>query len=83
MKRTLAIMLYAKHIEARDAVKKALGEGYLPSMAIEAKALSELYGIDMENVDAFLAEGPMISAHVDNFIGMKAKEGRLLKWKNR
>lgn len=65
-----------KLIEARDAVKKALGEGYLPSMAIEAKALSELYGIDMENVDAFLAEGPMISAHVDNFIGMKAKEGK-------
>ncbi len=67
----------AKLIEARDAVKEALGEGYIPSMAFEAVMLSELYGIDMENVEAFLAEGPMMSAHVDSFIGLKAKSGKV------
>ncbi|MEG2038423.1 MAG: DUF4358 domain-containing protein [Oscillospiraceae bacterium] len=65
-----------KLVEAKDAVKKALGEGYIPSMNIESKMLSELYGVNMENVDSFVAEGPAMSNNVDAFIGVKAKSGK-------
>ena len=37
--------------------------------------MTDVYGVDMDNVEEFVAEGPMISAHVDTFIAVKAKEG--------
>lgn len=59
-----------------QAVKDTYGENYLPSMAIDEQMLTDVYGVNMDNVDNFYAEGPMISAHVDTFIAVKAKEGK-------
>lgn len=59
--------------EAFNAVKDAYGEDYLPSMDLDETFLSETMGLDMENIEEFKAQGPMISAHVDTFVAVKAK----------
>ncbi|WP_101876191.1 DUF4358 domain-containing protein [Lachnoclostridium edouardi] len=59
-----------------EAVKKAYGEAYLPSMEIDEQTLKELYGIPVDLYEEAIAEGPMISAHIDTFIAVKAKEGK-------
>lgn len=61
--------------DAVDAVKEAYGEDYLPSMDLDETYLTETMGVDMENVEEFIAQGPMISAHVDTLVAVKAKEG--------
>lgn len=67
---------------AQDAVIAALGGkveengNYLPSMAIEKDMLTEVYGINMEDVETVIAENAPVSAQVDTFIGIKAKEGK-------
>ena len=66
----------------QDNVIKALGgrieeEGnYIPSMPLENEMLTEIYGLDMEDIEKVIAEGPMISNHVDTFIAVQAKEGK-------
>ena len=62
--------------EIQAALREAYGENYIPSMEFDALMLKEVYGIDESWYDAFLAEGPMISAHVETFIGVHAKEGK-------
>lgn len=61
--------------EAHENVKAAYGDDYLPSVPIEELYLQEVYGLDMTKVDKVIAEGPMMSVHVDTFIGIKAKSG--------
>ena len=61
--------------EIVQAVKDAYGDNYLPSMQMDEQMMTDVYGVDMDNVEEFVAEGPMISAHVDTFIAVKAKEG--------
>ncbi|WP_066712100.1 DUF4358 domain-containing protein [Clostridium sp. Marseille-P299] len=58
-------------------VKEMVGENYLPSMAYDATRLKEVVGIEPEWYDAALAEGPMMSAHVDELIVIHATEGNL------
>ena len=58
-----------------DAVKELLGEGYLPSMALDNEALEMVYGIKSEWIDNYYAETPMISFHIDTFIAVKASDG--------
>lgn len=58
------------------AVKEAYGDNYLPSRTIENQELSEVYGLTTDNIEEVIAEGPTISAHVDQFIAIKAKEGK-------
>lgn len=58
------------------AVKKAYGESYIPGMDYDAQALDDLFGISTDQYESFFAQGPMISVHVDTFIGVKAKEGQ-------
>lgn len=60
----------------QKAVREAYGEDYIPSQAIEKEALSEVYGINPDDVEEFIGEGPAISAHVDQFIAIKAKDGK-------
>lgn len=60
-----------------SAVKEAYGDNYLPSMEFEEAMLSDLFGITMDDVEEFFAEGPMMSAHIDTFIVLKAKEGKV------
>lgn len=62
--------------KVHSAVKEAYGENYIPSQPFEMKQLSEMYGITSDNIEEFIAEGPMMSTHVDTFIGVKAKEGK-------
>lgn len=62
--------------QIHEAVKAAYQDTYIPSMPIDATALSEVFGVKEELCDAFIAEGPMISVHVETFIGIKAKEGK-------
>lgn len=63
--------------KVHKAVKDVYGENYIPSMPIEIKQLSEMYGITTDNIEEFIAEGPAISTHVDVFIGAKAKSGKV------
>jgi len=58
---------------AHAAVKKAYGENYIPQMEIEKDFLKDIYGIPMDSVEDYIAEGPMMSSHVDNFIGLRVK----------
>lgn len=62
--------------EVVQAVKDVYGENYLPSMDITEEMLSDIYGVNTENVEEFYAQAPMISAHVDTFIAVKAVEGK-------
>ena len=62
--------------KAHEAVKEAFGEDYLPSMVIESQMIADIYGVSLDDVDAMIAEGPMMSVHVDTFIGIRAKEGK-------
>ncbi len=66
----------AKLTELHEALKEAYGENYLPSSAMDATMMEEVIGIDMSNVESFIGELPMMSAHVDTFIAIKAKEGK-------
>ena len=59
--------------EAFKAVTDAYGEDYLPSMDLDETYLTETMGLDKENIEEFKAQGPMISAHVDTFVAIKAK----------
>ncbi len=62
--------------EVVAAVKEAYGDKYLPSMELPTEYLSDVMGITMDDVDEFFAEGPMMSAHIDTFVVLKAKEGK-------
>ncbi|SDK10470.1 DUF4358 domain-containing protein [Natronincola ferrireducens] len=59
--------------KAHEAVKEAYGEDYIPSMAIQEDFLADIYGVPMDSVKEYIAEGPMMSTHVDTFIGLKVE----------
>lgn len=62
--------------EIHAAVKEAYGENYIPSAVFDEQGMKELFGINSDLYDSFIAEGPMISVHVDTFVAVKAKEGK-------
>ena len=62
--------------EVHEAVKAAYGDNYVPSMPFEEPQLKELFGVNTDNVEEFILEGPMMSAHIDMFAAVKAKEGK-------
>lgn len=62
--------------EVHTVIKEAYGEKYIPSAAYDEQAMNDLFGIGGGLYDSFVAEGPMISVHVDQFIAVKAKEGK-------
>lgn len=59
-----------------EGVKDEYGADYLANMDMDEARFVEATGINMENVDNFYSAEPMISAHVDRFIAVKAKEGK-------
>ncbi len=61
----------------RDAVKEAYGENYIPSMEYDAETVEALFGVSSDMYDEIVAEGPMISVHVDTLIIVKAKSDRV------
>lgn len=60
---------------AHESIKNAYGDDYLPSVSIEPLILQEKYGINLGQVDAVIAEEPLMSVHMDTFIGIRAVEG--------
>jgi len=62
--------------EVHEAVKAAYGDNYVPAMPFEELQLKEIYGVNTDNVEEFIMEGPMMSAHIDVFAAIKAKEGK-------
>lgn len=61
----------------RAAVVEAVGEEeYWPNMPMDGEMLNMFYGVSADMYDDFMAESPMISAHVDTLIIIKAKEGQ-------
>lgn len=62
--------------KVHEGVKEIFGEDYIPSAELDAAYLEEQIGITSDMVKEFIAEGPMISAHVDTFIGIEAAEGK-------
>ena len=61
--------------EIYAAVREAYGERYIPSMELDSEMLENIYGISRDWYEACIAEGPMISAHVETFMGVKAVSG--------
>ena len=61
----------------RDAVAAVYGENYLATMALDAEMLEMSYGITDDMYEEFVAEVPMMSAHVDTLIVVKAKAGQV------
>lgn len=61
--------------QIHQAVKDVYGEDYIPSMSYDDEMLLQVFNVDPAWCEAYIAEGPMISAHVDTFIGIKAAEG--------
>ena len=61
----------------RDAVAAVYGENYLATMALDAEMLEMSYGITADMYEEFVAEVPMMSAHVDTLIVVKAKADKV------
>lgn len=57
----------------QQKVKEALGEDYVPDQALEDTELEQLYGIKAGNLEEYVAEISSMSAHVDQFVALKAK----------
>lgn len=62
--------------EILKAVQEAYGEAYLPDTDLDEETLTQFWGMDLDSVESFAAQMPMISAHPDRVIIAKAKEGR-------
>jgi len=60
--------------DVHKAVKAIYGDAYLANMTLDADMLEEQYGIKPELVKDVIAEGPMMSNHVDAFIGIEAPD---------
>ena len=54
--------------EIVTAVKEAYGDNYGAGQALDAQMISDLMGINMDDVEESFAEIPMMSAHIDTFI---------------
>lgn len=59
--------------EIQTSVKEAYGEDYIPSVDYDKSTIEEQFGVKEAWYDDIIAQGPMISTHVDTFIAVKAK----------
>ncbi len=62
-------------IQVHDAVVNSLGEDYIPDRDMEKEELENM-GLNTDDMEEYIAQAPMISMNVDNFIGIKAKNGK-------
>lgn len=60
-----------------NVVKKAYGDDYIPSMAYDATALEEQFGIKLDWYTDIIAEGPMMSMNVDTFVAVQANKNNV------
>ena len=61
--------------KVHQEIKDAYGENYLATMDYDSQILETVFGINPDWVEESIAQGPMMSAHVDTFIAIKATEG--------
>ena len=59
------------------AIKAEYGENYIPSEPLDVDMFADMYLVDKANIEAVVAEIPMMSAHIDRFVGVKAVEGKV------
>lgn len=62
--------------ELQKKVQEAYGENYIPSADYDEQAMNDLFGITKDMYQEYIAQGPMISVHVDTFVAVKAAEGK-------
>jgi len=58
-----------------EAVKNEMGEFYYPDRDIEITELKDYTGLSEDQIEAFIAQSPMITMGVDTFIVIKASDG--------
>lgn len=63
--------------DAHLAVQEAYGNYYLPSVPMTGEELVERFGLNLADVESFIAEVPMMSIHLDVFVGIKAKPDKV------
>lgn len=63
--------------EVHQEIKDAYGDYYLANMDYDSQVLETVFGIKPEWIEESIAQGPMMSAHVDTFIAIKATEGNV------
>ena len=61
--------------QIHTAVKDAYKDDYIPNAPFDETTLKEVYGLSSDMYDAVIAEGSMISVHVDTFIAVHPTEG--------
>lgn len=59
-----------------DTIKEAYGDDYLPNMPVEQEYLVSVMGLEEGSFTDFAGELPMISAHADMAVIVKAAEGK-------
>lgn len=62
--------------DIHEDIKEAYGENYIPSAEYDDTAVEDLFGVKKDLYEICIAEGPMISAHVDTFVAVKAVAGK-------
>lgn len=62
--------------EIHAAVKESLGEDYGANRDLEKEELEGIVKVKEEDMEEYIAQAPMISVGVDNFIAIEAKEGK-------
>lgn len=62
--------------DVHNIIKNTYGEHYYPNVEVPKEALTDLYGLNVDDIEEYIAEQPMISANIDTFIAIKAKEGK-------
>lgn len=60
--------------EVISAVKEQLGEDYYPARELDYEEIENLTGITEDMIESMVAEGPMMTMHIDTFIAIKATE---------
>lgn len=59
--------------EIAKEVQKAYGENYVATYQFTDEEITNLFGVNPQDCEEYVAYGSMISVHVDRFIAIKAK----------
>lgn len=59
-----------------DAIKTAYGDNYIPSMDAPEEFMTGTVGLEADSYTEYFAQTPMISAHADTLIIVKAASGK-------
>lgn len=63
--------------EILTSVQEAYGDSYTPNMDYDAQTLESVFGVKADWYEEYVAQGPMMSASVDTFVAIKAKEANV------